>query len=140
LRFIRARGALKGLIAQRQGTNSFGLDEKSLLKIAKTEAAAIARFKRLPFSAAFCDTILGTLSHLEGNVDEATQRLKAAHKGFGAAGMKLHRAATALHIARLSSGSVILHQSDQAQQVMQDEKIKDADRFADMLSPGISPW
>jgi hypothetical protein len=66
------------------------LDRKGLLKLAESDAAAIASH-RLPQCAPFAALIRASAARVEGDLGTAEGQLRAAEAGFDRAGMALYR-------------------------------------------------
>lgn len=135
LRDIRARSALTTIKGLRNGTQIDGVSEKQLITMAKSEAEALLRIQKLPFSSAFASVIQAGICILEGNHSLGIKQLCSAREIFEKSGMKLHAAAVDIKISELSVQEETRDSNQQAMEFLKTQRVKNHECFADMLCP-----
>jgi hypothetical protein len=87
--------------------------------------------------------IRATLASLRGEDEVAQRHVRAAIVAYGASGMRLHVASMQLALARLGAGDAAA-QAATARAVFAAEGVRDPERWAAMVAPGVAapivPW
>ncbi len=112
-----------------------GEDASSWLRVAQRNARSLRR-ENLPWADALAQLIEAAIAFLRGDPDLSRQVLAAAMAGFEAADMHLHAAVARRRLGQILGGTEGQELVRQAEEWMNGQEIRNADRMTTLLAPG----
>ena len=134
LRDLRARAALSAAKEEPMNTN---WTTKRLLDVATQEANAIAK-RHLPHAKATAASIRAGVAGIHGNSAKEKEQLTVAVSGFAGSDMKLHQAAGALALGKLTGGDEGAKMLKTSMEFFTAQGIKRPNAMAALLLPGTA--